>query len=255
MSNPRQEPQGRLEDYMGRTGQAGLAVYLASRASSPLRYALEQTAQALVGWLPGLPGMALRGALYRPLLGACASTPVFESGAELLHMDSIRLGRSVYVDRLARLHASAAAIELGDCTRVMRAAYLCTFTSDSRPGEGIVTGARCWIGVNAVLASGQGGITLGEQVLIGPGAMIVTGDHDFRRLDLQAVERAYTGRPVTVGDNVWIGAGAVLLGGVTVGRDAVIAAGAVVTRDVPPRSVAGGVPAKIISDIEQGAGS
>jgi len=252
MTTPQSPRTARLGDYMGRAGLDGLGAYVATRASSPWRYALEQTAQALAGWIPGLPGMAVRGLLYRPLFGACASTPVSESGAEFLHMDSIRLGASVYVDRLCRLHASTAAIELGDCTRVMRGAYLCTFTSESRPGEGITTGSRCWIGVDAVLASGQGGIRLGEQVLIGPGAILATGGHDFRRLDLEAVERAYTGEPVTVGDNVWIGAGAVVLGGVTIGDNAVVAAGAVVTRDVAPRSVMGGVPAKVIADIEEG---
>ena len=99
-------------------------------------------------------------------------------------------------------------------------------------------------GVGAVLASGRGGLTLGENVLVGPGAICVTGDHDFRREDLETVDQAYTGRPIVIGDNVWIGAGARVLGGVTIGDRAVVAAGAVVTRDVAPGDVVGGVPAR-----------
>jgi len=195
--------------------------------------------------------MLVRRVLYGPLMARGSAAPVVEGGAEFMHMGNIRLGHSVYVDRLSRIHASRAAIELGDCTRVMRGAYVCSFVSEARPGEGIRTGARCWVGVNAVLSSGQGGLSLGNDVLIGPQAVLVTGDHDFSRLDVPATQRDYTGKPITIGDNVWIGAGAVVLGGVSVGENAVVAAGAVVTRDVPAGMVVGGVPAKVIKMVQQ----
>lgn len=243
--------QARLKDYMSRSGASGLRLYLKTRASSLPRYVLEQAAQTMASWFPSLPGMALRAVLYKPLLGRGSAWPVIESGSELLRMDSICLGKDVYIDRLCRLHASAAVIRLGEATRVMRGAYLCSYVSESRPGEGIETGERCWIGINSVLASGQGGIFLEDEVLIGPGAILATGNHDFKRLDLTAAERAYTGEPIRVGANAWIGAGSVVLGGVSIGEHAVIAAGAVVTKDVPPRCVAGGVPAKLLSDIPE----
>jgi acetyltransferase-like isoleucine patch superfamily enzyme len=234
----------RLRDYMDEAGPGGLARYVATRARTPLRYVLEQLPQWFLGFVPGLPGMALRAAAYRPLLGRGSSAPAVEAGVELLHMDALHLGKSVYLDRGVRLHASTAAIRIGDCCRVMRGAYLCSYVSNALPDEGIVLGRRCWIGVGAVLASGRGGLTLGENVLVGPGAICVTGDHDFRREDLETVDQAYTGRPIVIGDNVWIGAGARVLGGVTIGDRAVVAAGAVVTRDVAPGGVVGGVPAK-----------
>ena len=233
-----------LRDYMGETDAAGLRAYLRSRAANPWRYFLEQTPQWLLGWLPGLPGIAARFAVYRPLLGAGSGWPVIEAGVEMLHMDSIVLGKSVYIDRGARLHASVARIEVGACSRVMRGAYLCTYVSQAVPGEGITLGENCWIGVNSLLASGQGGLTLGNNVLVGPGVILVTGDHDYRRTDLASVDQEYTGRPIAIEDNVWIGAGAVALGGVRIGARAVVAAGAVVTRDVEPGVVVGGVPAR-----------
>lgn len=239
-----------LNDYMGKASTGAFRKYLETRAANPIRYILEQGVQWLSGWVPGPVGMVVRRMLYSPLLARDSAAPVCESGAEFMHMGSIRLGNSVYVDRLCRLHASRAEIELGDCTRVMRGAYLCSYVSNARPGEGIRTGARCWVGVNAVLASGQGGLFLGNDVLIGPQAVLVTGDHDFSRLDVPATQRDYTGRPITIGDNVWIGAGAVVLGGVNVGSNAVIAAGAVVTRDVAAGTLVGGVPAKVIKELQ-----
>ncbi len=234
----------RLRDYMADTGREGLTAYLRSRAGTPARYLLEQLPQWLLGWLPGLPGIAARHLAYRPLFARGSGAPVIEAGAEFFHTDAIRLGDSVYIDKGARLHASVAGIALGDCCRIMRGAYLCAYVSEAAPGQGIVLGPRCWVGVGAVLASGQGGLRLGENVLIGPGATLVTGDHEFRRTDLDSLDQAYTGRPIAIGDNVWIGANATVLGSVTVGDRAVIAAGAVVTRDVPPETVVGGVPAK-----------
>ena len=90
---------------------------------------------------------------------------------------------------------------------------------------------------------------MGDDVLVGPQAVLVTGDHDFSRLDIPATRRDYTGTPISIGNNVWIGAGAVVLGGVRVGDNASIAAGAVVTRDVDAGTIVGGVPAKKIKTL------
>lgn len=234
----------RLRDYMTEAGTGALTAYMRSRAASPGRYFLEQLPQWLLGWIPGLPGIAVRHLAYRPLFAKGSGAPAIEAGAEFFHTAAIRLGPSVYVDKGARLHASAAAIDIGSCCRIMRGAYLCSYVSNAVPGEGIRLGPRCWVGVGAVLASGRGGLTLGQNVLIGPGATLVTGDHDFRRTDLATLDQEYTGRPIVVGDDVWIGAQATILGGVTVGDRAVVAAGAVVNRDVAPGQVVGGVPAR-----------
>lgn len=240
----------RLRDYMAEAGTGALRQYVRTRARTPGRYLLEQMPQWLLGGLPGLPGIASR-VLYKGLLGRGSAVPVVESGVELFHMDSIFLGKSVYLDRGARLHASRAAIHVGACSRIMRGAYLCSYVSNAVFGEGITLGPRCWVGINAILASGRGGLTLGENVLIGPGAICVTGDHDFKRVDLASLDQEYMGRPIVIGDNVWIGAGAVVLGGVTVGSRAVIAAGAVVTKDVPEGGVVGGVPARMLASAEK----
>ena len=93
-----------------------------------------------------------------------------------------------------------------------------------------------------------GPVHIGHDVMIGPGTLITTVNHPLspkgRRNHLGIM------RPVTIGNDVWIGGNVTILPGVTIGNNVVIAAGAVVTRDVPDNCVAGGVPARVIKEIE-----
>lgn len=112
-------------------------------------------------------------------------------------------------------------------------------------------GLNIIVGKNVFINSGccfqdQGGIEIGDNALIGQQVVIATLNHD-----LNPQNRAnMTALPVKIGNGVWIGAHATILAGVTVGDGAVIAAGAVVTKDVPPNTVVGGVPARKINDIK-----
>lgn len=91
-----------------------------------------------------------------------------------------------------------------------------------------------------------GGITLEDHVLIGPQVKLVTENHPLDPED----RRALICKPIHIKKNAWIGAGATILSGVTIGENAVVAAGAVVTRDVAANTVVGGIPAKFIKNIE-----
>ena len=92
----------------------------------------------------------------------------------------------------------------------------------------------------------QGGIEIGDNVQIGHQTVLATLNHDLE----PARRRNMIPAPIKIGNNVWIGSHATILAGVTIGDNAVVAAGAVVTKDVPPNCVVGGVPAKIIKKIE-----
>ncbi len=91
----------------------------------------------------------------------------------------------------------------------------------------------------------MGGITLEDHVLIGPQVKLVTENHPLNPED----RKALIGKPILIKRNAWIGAGATILPGVTVGENAVVAAGAVVSKDVPANTVVGGIPAKFIKNI------
>ena len=92
----------------------------------------------------------------------------------------------------------------------------------------------------------QGGITIGDGALIGHKVIFATLDHDFDPQKRQGM----TPKPILLGKNVWIGANVTILGGVTIGENAIVAAGAVVTKDIPANSIVAGVPAKFIKWID-----
>lgn len=91
-----------------------------------------------------------------------------------------------------------------------------------------------------------GGITIEDDVLIGPQVKLLTENHP---LD-PAARKGLITRPILIKQNSWIGAGATILPGVTIGENSVVAAGAVVSKDVPTNTVVGGIPAKLIKNIE-----
>jgi acetyltransferase-like isoleucine patch superfamily enzyme len=91
-------------------------------------------------------------------------------------------------------------------------------------------------------------IIIGCNCLIGPNVMFETTEHSLAYVP--NVRRDRSTQPITVEDGVWIGAGAIILSGVTIGTGAVIAAGAVVTTNVSPKTLVGGVPARVIKTIE-----
>ena len=91
----------------------------------------------------------------------------------------------------------------------------------------------------------MGGITIEDEVLIGPKVNLITESHPLDPND----RRALTTKPILIKRKAWIGAGVTILPGVTIGENAVVAAGAVVSKDVPDNTIVGGVPAKIIKSI------
>ncbi len=111
--------------------------------------------------------------------------------------------------------------------------------------KGITIGNNVRIGANSIL-SGQGGITLGNNIAFGPEVLIWSANHDYFQPEELPYDRKYIKRPVIIEDNVWIGARVSIIPGVRIGEGAVVALGAVVTKDVPKCAVVAGNPAKVI---------
>ncbi|MFG6197649.1 sugar O-acetyltransferase [Nonomuraea sp. JJY05] len=117
-------------------------------------------------------------------------------------------------------------------------------------GSHIRIGARSFANFGLV-ALDVAPITIGDDVQIGSYVQLMTPTHsldpELRRAKWEAAE------PITIGDNAWLGSGAIVLGGVTIGENTVVGAGAVVTRDLPANVVAVGNPARVIRTVEPGA--
>jgi len=97
---------------------------------------------------------------------------------------------------------------------------------------------------------GQGGITIGDRVYTAPLVQMLAVNHIFDDPRRPMVEQGITAEGIVIGNDVWIGAGAIITDGVKIGEGAVVAAGAVVTKDVPAHTVVGGVPAKVLKTID-----
>lgn len=225
-----------------------LRLYLDRQASSSLRYVLEQTILFLFGWIPTILGVALRGLFYRLILKMDGLAAI-ESRVRIRFADRIKLGHGVYIDEGAYLHACPQGIEIGDNTIVMHGAVLHVYNFRDMPQSGIKIGRDSLIGEYSVIR-GQGGVTIGDRVYTSPFTQIIAVNHVFDDPDRPFVEQGITAEGIVIEDDVWLGAGAVITDGVRVGKGAVVAAGAVVTKDVPPHMVVGGVPAKPIKTID-----
>ena len=115
----------------------------------------------------------------------------------------------------------------------------------------IEVGNNVYIGPSATLIASKSSIVIGNNVMLGPHVTIVGGDHNTSVVGQFMYDvkdkRPEDDLPVIIEDDVWIGTGAIILKGIRLGRGCIVACGAVVTKDVPPYSVVGGVPAKVIS--------
>jgi len=100
----------------------------------------------------------------------------------------------------------------------------------------------CWI-------SGGGGLIIHDDVIVGPRVIIHSANHNYDNATIPIRLQGHNFKAVKIKENVWIGAGAIILPGVTINENCIIGAGSVVTKDVPPNSLAAGCPAKVIKKI------
>lgn len=109
----------------------------------------------------------------------------------------------------------------------------------------MIVGSRVAVNFGTYIDAG-GMLEIGDNVMVGPYCVISTREHSTERSGIAMCYQPVKYGPITIGDDVWIGAHVTICGGVRIGEGAVVAAGAVVVKDVPPYAIVGGVPAKVI---------
>jgi acetyltransferase-like isoleucine patch superfamily enzyme len=167
------------------------------------------------------------GEFVRSSLGLCPDSVILESGVLIFHPENVYLGERVYVGHRAILKGY--------------------YKNELRVGSGT------WIGQEVFFHS-AGGIAIGSEVGIGPKVMILTSAHELPSDGTSEpddslepiLHRPLRFAKVTLEDGCDIGVGAILLPGVTIGRNAQVGAGAVVTQSVPPRTIVAGNPARVL---------
>jgi carbonic anhydrase/acetyltransferase-like protein (isoleucine patch superfamily) len=162
------------------------------------------------------------------------------SSAVIRGIANIRFGKGCRIGRQAELNASQGNIELGEQSS------LGLFSLVESRGDLVRIGARTAIGPFCILY-GHGGLEIGNDCMIASHVVFIPENHRFDRLDVPMREQGGTRKGICVEDDVWLATQVVVLDGVRIGKGAVVGAGAVVTRDIPPYAIAHGVPARVIS--------
>ncbi|HZT76650.1 MAG TPA: DapH/DapD/GlmU-related protein [Vicinamibacterales bacterium] len=235
----------RAQDQLFAPGTSGRAKYSALVVGRPGWAALvkHELVVSLAQARAGALGLALRKALYPLLLGSCGRNVVFGQNVVLRHPHKIHIGSNVVVDDNCLLDAKGdtnAGIRIGDGVFVGRNTILSCKNGDIELGDGANIGFNC-----EIFSASR--VTIGRRVLVAAYAYVIGGDHDFSDPSAAVLDQRRVSAGVTIGDGVWIGAGAKILDGVEIGADAVVGAGAVVRDSVPSAAIAVGIPARVVS--------
>ena len=184
---------------------------------------LRDWATALLAAIPGRIGRLLRRLVYHAAFARSGLVISIGEQVEIACPRNISLGSEIYLVRGSALRACVAArITIGD-----------RFAANSN--------AR-------IIADNGGEIVIGNGVMVGPNVVIRASNHEAGRVEVPIWEQGQTGGRIAIGDDVWIGANAVIVTNVTIGSHVIVAAGAVVTHDVPDFAIVAGVPARVIAD-------
>lgn len=152
----------------------------------------------------------------------------------------VNLGNGAILFSGAHLLRYPRNIQIGSDAVVKSGVHVCPCNAEAQ----VSIGARTTIGFNTfIYASSK--IEIGSDCMIAPFVYIVESDHGTR-IGMPMNRQPNTARPIHIGDDVWIGAHVVIISGVTIADGAIVAAGSVVREEVPPNTIVGGVPAKVI---------
>lgn len=194
-----------------------------------------------------LANRILRGCWLKIRVGSAPGLVLCQPRVVIKHGRHIRAGSGFSVQEGAEIVGlSRRGVTFGNkCTVGRFATIRPTNVLFREPGEGMKVGDGSNIGPYAFIGC-SGWIEIGANVMMGPRVTLLAENHNFESIERPMKEQGVTRSFIRIEDDVWLGAGCSITAGVTIGRGSIVAAGAVVTRDVEPYSVVGGMPAKLI---------
>ncbi|HNB51108.1 MAG TPA: acyltransferase [Anaerolineales bacterium] len=191
----------------------------------------------------------LRGVWMRPQLKKASGLLFLGKNVTLRHKQKISAGRSniiedfVYIDALSR-HG----VILGNNVTIAKFTTIQCTGVIQELGEGLEIGDNSAIGAYSFLGA-QGGIKIGSNVIMGPKVGIHAENHNFQDRNIPIRLQKTSRKGIVIEDNCWIGASSTIVDGVHIHQGCVVAAGSVVTKDVPPHTLVAGVPARVLKNL------
>jgi acetyltransferase-like isoleucine patch superfamily enzyme len=191
--------------------------------------------------MPGALGIFFRNLFYPLLFKKVGRGVSFGRAITLRHPYKISIEDDVVIDDFCVLDAKGLdnkGISIGKNIFIGRGSILSCKNGDIILEENVV------IGFNCEIFSGSK-VSVGENTLISAYVYIIGGGHDYSRIDVPILEQEKTSHGIEIEKNCWIGAGAKIFDNVTIGKDTIIGAGSVVTKNLPAFSIAAGIPARV----------
>jgi acetyltransferase-like isoleucine patch superfamily enzyme len=198
----------------------------------------------LTSWVPGALGLAMRAFFYPRILKHCGNNVTFGVNVVLRHPNKISIGDNVVIDDNCVIDAKGEnnnGISLDNNVFIGRNTIVYCQNGDIFLGEASNIGSNCQI-------FSANFVRIGENVLMGAYSYLIGGGHNYENIDIPIIDQGRSAKGIHLEKNIWIGAGVKILDGTNIGKNAIIGTGAVVRDDIPEYAIAGGVPAKIISD-------
>jgi len=202
--------------------------------------------RALLGFMQRRVAMAARGVVLALRTGHWAFPVFVGRGVVVTDADHLRLSAGVSIGDYCRLDClGRAGITLGPGTTLRRGVHIEVTSNLKKLAFGCRLGQRIGVSEGCYIGA-KGPVVIGDDTDIGPGCKIIAENHSFDDVTLLVREQPLSRKGITIGRDCWFGANVVVLDGCTIGDGAVLAAGSVVTRQVPARMIVAGVPAKPI---------
>lgn len=189
----------------------------------------------------------LRGLWHRIWFKRSKGIVLVGKGARIIHSAKLSVGENFIAEEYCEINClSVRGINLGDKVTIGTHALIRpTGKYGGEIGMGLTIGNNSNIGPFSYIGC-SGMITIGNNVMMSPRVSIYAENHNFSTVDIPMKEQGVTRKDIIIEDDCWIAANSIVLAGVTIGRGSIIAAGSVVTNNIPPYSIAAGVPAKVV---------